>query len=343
MLRALLTRSYAAPRPVASAQNSTSTSTSSGDAASRAAAAGKVRKTGKLRLDDLVCSLYPQYSKRLVQSWILQGKVVVQDRVVDKAGTPVSPTAKVIVNAVEQRFVCRAGFKLEKALAHFGVDVTGKACLDSGQSTGGFTDCLLQSGAARVFGVDVGYGQLHEKVRVDPRVTVIERCNLRYMTRDTLGGALVDIACLDLSFISVLKVIPAVMGVLKPDVGAELVVLIKPQFEAGREQVESGGVVRDPKVHEMVIERVSAGIEAWGFRRGGVTESPIRGEKSGNTEFLAYFVRDPSVPITADTSTMAVPGQEEAGGDEGRAARGAPGSPRGRGRDGEAGGSGGPC
>jgi len=136
-------------------------------------------------------------------------------------------------------------------------------------------------------------------VRVDPRVVVIERCNLRHLSPEQLGGTKVDIACLDLSFISVLKVLPAVMGVLSPTDGAELVILIKPQFEAGREHVETGGLVRDPKVHQLVIDSVSSGVRAWGFRHEGVTESPIKGDKSGNTEFLAYFVRDTSIPVTA--------------------------------------------
>jgi len=237
----------------------------------------------------------PTLSRNVIQSWILQGKVSVDGRVVNKAGTPVAPGAKVVLTAEEPKYVCRAGHKLEAALAHFELDPTGLTCLDSGQSTGGFTDCLLQHGADRVYGVDVGYGQVADKVRRDPRVTVIERYNVRHLKLEDLPSQ-VDLASLDLAFISVLKVIPAVVRVLRPAPEGKLLVLIKPQFEAGRAQVQSGGVVRDPQVHKDVVERVSAGIEAFGFTRKGVMESPLKGDKSGNTEFLALFTREVARP-----------------------------------------------
>ncbi|GFH31566.1 S4 RNA-binding domain-containing protein [Haematococcus lacustris] len=183
-----------------------------------------------------------------------------------------------------------AGLKLEAALAHFGVDVHGLVCLDSGQSTGGFTDCLLQHGAAHVYGVDVGYGQLADKVRRDERVTALERFNLRYLNPTDLPQQ-VDLATLDLAFISVLKVIPAVVSVLKPSPAGQLLVLIKPQFEAGPEHVKAGGLVRSAAVHRDVIARVTQGICEAGFECRGVIESPLKGDRSGNTEFLAHFTR----------------------------------------------------
>lgn len=208
-----------------------------------------------------------------------------------KAGTPVPKNAVVRINARSLKYVCRAGHKLEAALDAFNIDPAGLTALDAGLSTGGFTDCLLQRGAARVFGVDVGHGQVAGSIAQDPRVVVMERTNLRHLKPEDLPCK-VDLVTLDLAFISVLKVLPAVAGVLRPDGGARLVVLIKPQFEAGRASVGAGGVVRDPKVHAEVIARVSAGAEAFGLRRRGLIESPLKGDKGGNTEFLALFEHD---------------------------------------------------
>lgn len=213
----------------------------------------------------------------------MQGLVLVNDTVVAKAGTPVMEDACIRVNVEEPRYVSRAGLKLEKALEAFGIDVRGMTALDAGLSTGGFADCLLQHGASKVYGIDVGYGQVHEKLRRDPRVVIMERTNLRSLSS---VGELVDIITLDLSFISVLKVMPAVVSLLKP--GGQLVVLIKPQFEAGRQEIGRGGIIKDPAVHERVIKCVVVGIESYGFVSHGVIESPITGA-SGNKEFLAYF------------------------------------------------------
>lgn len=215
----------------------------------------------------------------------MQGKVLVNGKIVTKSGTPVALDAHVELTVQELKYVGRAGFKLEKALDTFGIDVKDLVVMDAGLSTGGFTDCLLQRGAKRVYGVDVGYGQVHEKIRTDPRVVVMERINLRHL--ESLPE-LVDLVTLDLSFISVLKVMDAVLRVLKPQ--GSLVVLIKPQFEAGRDEVETGGLITDPEVHEKVLKEVTSGICARGFELKGTTESPILGS-SGNKEFLAYFVR----------------------------------------------------
>eukprot|EP00798_Chlamydomonas_sp_ICE-L_P022155 gene22155-29217_t len=263
------------------------------------------QKAGKVRLDEACVQLYPQYSRKLIQSLILSNKVLVNGQPLSKAGQAVRNDAKIEINAEIPKYVCRGGLKLEAALEKFGIDVTGMVALDSGQSTGGFTDCLLQAGAATVVGIDCGYAQLHERMRRDERVVVMEKFNLRYLTPADIAPHQIDIATLDLSFISVLKVIPAVASVLKGE-GSQLVVLIKPQFEAGRAQVGNKGVVKDPKVHKEVVDRVTNGIEAMGFKRMGLMDSPIRGDKSGNLEFLAHFIRTGEVIPTGE----AVPTEE---------------------------------
>lgn len=240
----------------------------------------------KKRLDQLVQEQQPQYSKTQIQSWIMQGKIKVEGQIVTKPGTMIDESALLTFDIQEPKFVSRAGFKLEKALDHFGVDVTGYAVMDAGLSTGGFTDCLLQRGAIKVYGVDVGYGQVAEKIRKDPRVHLMERTNLREV-RDL--GEPVDLVTLDLSFISVLKVMDAVNAVLKPN--GKLLVLIKPQFEARKEDVGRGGIIKDDKVHQQVIERVRTGIEYYGFTCQGITDSPIEGA-TGNKEFLGYFIKN---------------------------------------------------
>lgn len=240
----------------------------------------------KKRLDLIIQERYPNLSRNQIQSFILQRKVKVNDQIVDKAGTQVLPDAKIDLENETPKFVSRAGFKLEGALDNFKINVTGLVVLDAGISTGGFTDCLLQRDAKRVYGVDVGFGIVHEKLRHDPRVILYEKTNLRYL--DSLPE-LVDLATLDLSFISLLKVMPAVCKLLKPD--ARIITLIKPQFEAEREEIRRGGIVRDEEVHKKVIEKIKSGISAFGFEMIDLMESPIRGDKSGNKEFLALFRR----------------------------------------------------
>ncbi|KAG2672678.1 hypothetical protein I3760_13G053900 [Carya illinoinensis] len=239
----------------------------------------------KRRLDEICLERFQQYSRTFIQSWILQGKVFVDGKVVNKAGTPVSEKAVVQIMAEVPKYVCRAGYKLEAAIEQLGIDVSGKVALDSGLSTGGFADCLLQYGASFVYGVDVGYGQVAEKIRRHERVCVIERRNLRYLSELPQK---VDLVTLDLSFISILLVMPAVVSVMKED--ASLVTLVKPQFEARRSQVGSGGIVRDPTVHQEVLEKIITGVENFGFCSKGWIESPLKGAE-GNTEFLVYFSR----------------------------------------------------
>jgi len=241
----------------------------------------------KKRLDVRVHELYPQYSRRQIQSWIMQGKIIVDDKVVTKSGHQVADDVVIVIKAEPPKFVSRAGFKLEKALDFFAIDVTDLVVLDAGLSTGGFADCLLQRGAKKIYGIDVGYGQVHEKIRQHEQVEVIERTNLRN-TDEVLDYVheKVDLVTLDLSFISILKVMETVVSVLKN--GGQLVTLIKPQFESERHEVGKGGIVKDEKIHKKVIEQVTSGIKKMGFELIGVTDSPITGA-TGNKEFLAYF------------------------------------------------------
>ncbi|KAG6553259.1 hypothetical protein Mapa_004993 [Marchantia paleacea] len=241
----------------------------------------------KRRLDEVCVEKFPQFSRTMIQSWILQGKVTVDGKPAAKAGAPVLSSSTIIIDAEIPKFVCRAGYKLEAAIEHFKCDIEGKVALDAGLSTGGFTDCLLQYGASFVYGVDVGYGQVAEKIRQERRVCVMERTNLRYLAD---LPQLVDIVTLDLAFISILLVMPAVLAAMKPE--ATLIALIKPQFEARKSQVGSGGVVRDPEVHKEVVARVVHGVEACGFNCEGWIQSPLKGAE-GNIEFLACFNRQP--------------------------------------------------
>ncbi|KAM3326049.1 putative rRNA methyltransferase YqxC [Capsicum chacoense] len=239
----------------------------------------------KRRLDELCLERFQQYSRTFIQSWILQGKVLVDGKVITKAGSQIPDKAVVEIMAEIPKYVCRGGHKLEAAIENLEIDVAGKVALDSGLSTGGFTDCLLQYGTSFVYGVDVGYGQVADKIRRDERVSVIERTNLRYLSELPQK---VDLVTLDLSFISILLVMPAVVNLMKDE--ATLVTLIKPQFEARRSQVGGGGIVRDPLVHQEVIEKILNGVQNHGFQCKGWIESPLKGAE-GNKEFLACFNR----------------------------------------------------
>ncbi len=239
----------------------------------------------KKRLDTIIHEQNPDLSKSQIQSWIMQGKVKVDDKIITKPGTMLNETVHVSYDIEQPKYVSRAGFKLEKALEHFAIDVHDLVVLDAGLSTGGFTDCLLQHGAKKVYGIDVGYGQVHEKIRHDPRVIVKERTNLRTLTQ---LEEKVDMVTLDLSFISVLKVMPAINELLKPQ--GKLIVLIKPQFEGKKEDVGAGGIIKDERIHERIVNQVTQGIAFYGYTCHGVSESPITGTM-GNKEFLAYFSR----------------------------------------------------
>lgn len=239
----------------------------------------------KLRLDQLVFERGFTESRERAKTTVMSGLVFVNGQRVDKPGTPVSPDAAIEVHGEAIPFVSRGGFKLDKALKVFSIDPEGLVCIDCGASTGGFTDVLLQHGAAKVYAVDVGYGQLAWKLRNDPRVVNLERTNLRYVTSEQIPEKL-DLAVMDVSFISVRLVIPAVKELLKPD--ADFVCLIKPQFEAGRDEVGKKGVVREAATHLEVIESVLCFARENGWSVMGLDFSPIRGPE-GNIEFICHL------------------------------------------------------
>jgi 23S rRNA (cytidine1920-2'-O)/16S rRNA (cytidine1409-2'-O)-methyltransferase len=236
----------------------------------------------KVPLDTLLTQRGLANSRQKAQALIMAGQVLVDGQVVDKPGTRIPEGAQVSVRA-GLGYVGRGGVKLEHALERFRVEVAGKIAADVGASTGGFTDCLLQRGARRVYAIDVGYGQLAWRLRQDPRVVVYERTNIRYL--EGLPEP-VDLATIDVSFISLELVWPHLVKLLEP--GAGILALVKPQFEAGREQVGRGGVVKDPQVHRQVLERVIQGAWKEGLRLRGVTASPLKGP-AGNVEFFVYL------------------------------------------------------
>ena len=236
----------------------------------------------KERLDKLLVSRGLVQSRERARALILAGKVVVGDHAVDKAGAQVAADADLRLKGEDIPFVSRGGLKLAAGLDALGVAVAGLVALDVGASTGGFTDCLLQRGAVRVYAVDVGYGQLAWKLREDSRVVNLERTNIRHLTPDALPER-PQLGVIDASFISLDKVLPATLALLAPE--ATIVALIKPQFEVGRGEVGKGGVVREPGQHRRVVEQVRQTAEALGCRVLGVVESPILGPK-GNREFL---------------------------------------------------------
>ena len=243
----------------------------------------------KERLDVLLVSLGLAESRAKAQATIMAGEVYVNGQKADKSGMEVDITSNIEVRGSACPYVSRGGLKLEKALRNFGVDPTGYVCSDSGASTGGFTDCLLQQGASKVFAIDVGYGQLAWKIRNDPRVVVMERTNIRYVTLEDLGEPL-DLSVIDVSFISLSLVLPVVKTLLKPT--GQVLCLIKPQFEAGKDKVGKKGVVRDPAVHEEVLQNFISLAKSRDFTIRNLTFSPVKGPE-GNIEFLAHLSMQP--------------------------------------------------
>ncbi|MBS7227439.1 MAG: TlyA family RNA methyltransferase [Oscillospiraceae bacterium] len=241
--------------------------------------------SGKTRLDVLLVERGLQETRQKAQATIMSGLVYVDGRKVDKAGTAVPDDARLEVRGSALRYVSRGGLKLEKAISAFRLSLDGALCADIGASTGGFTDCMLQNGAAKVYAVDVGYGQLDWKLRNDARVVCMERTNARYLDREQIPDEL-DFASVDVSFISLRLILPAVHGLLKA--GGHVACLIKPQFEAGREKVGKKGVVRDPAVHLEVLEQFLQNAKESGFTVLDITYSPIRGPE-GNIEYLGYL------------------------------------------------------
>ena len=238
----------------------------------------------KERLDILVLKNGLAPSREQAKRLIMEGKIRVDSHLEDKPGMQFKIDSKIELVGEKMPYVSRGGFKLEKAISCFGIDLSDKHCIDIGASTGGFTDCMLQNGASHVISVDVGYGQLDYRLRTDERVKVMERTNFRYLKPEDIGERMDFFSC-DVSFISLSKVLPAVRPIMKDE--GEGVCLIKPQFEAGREKVGKKGVVRDPAVHIEVIYNVFSYIKESGFFVKGLSFSPIRGPE-GNIEYLVY-------------------------------------------------------
>jgi 23S rRNA (cytidine1920-2'-O)/16S rRNA (cytidine1409-2'-O)-methyltransferase len=244
----------------------------------------------KIRLDKLLVERGLAKSRERAQALLLAGKVLVNGQRIDKSGAAVDPDCEIRLLGEDLKYVSRGGLKLERALQHWKIDVSGKACLDVGTSTGGFTDCLLQHGALRVIAVDTGHGQIDFKLRQDPRVRLLEKTNARYLTRQQLPET-VNFIAVDVSFISVTLVLPPVIAAAFGDSKSAraLVVLIKPQFEAGREHVGKGGIVRDPGIQNEAVEKVRKSVASLSPRSLDVIDSPILGAE-GNKEFLLYAV-----------------------------------------------------
>ena len=238
----------------------------------------------KVRLDQLVVDRGLLPSRERARAMILAGQVTVDGQIVSKAGAQIDPVAAITVLAPDHPYVGRGGLKLAHALDTFGIAVEGREALDIGASTGGFTDVLLQRGVARVVALDVGHGQLDWRLRNEPRVVVIEHFNARHLTPADLPGP-VDVVCIDVSFISLRHILPVIPPVVRP--GADIVALVKPQFEAGRSEAGSG-VVRDDAVRARVVEEIRVAAAAVGLTPAGVTPSPITGQK-GNVEFLLHL------------------------------------------------------
>ena len=237
----------------------------------------------KKRLDILTVEKGLAPSRQKAQSLIMAGQVLVNGEPVTKPGSFFPPTSDIKAKSAPHPFVSRGGVKLAGALKHYQLDASARICLDVGASTGGFTDCLLQDGAARVYAVDVGYGQLAWQLRQDPRVEVIERMNIRHMPRELVPEP-IEMATIDVSFISLKIVVPAILKFLQP--GADILALIKPQFEVGKTQVGKGGVVRDPVLHRQVIESLSGFFSGLGL----ICESPVPSPISGPKGNIEYFI-----------------------------------------------------
>ena len=244
----------------------------------------------KIRLDKLLVERGLTTSRERAQALILAGKVLVDEQKIEKAGATVNSESLVRLLGEDLRYVSRGGLKLEKAIQHWHINLQGKICLDIGASTGGFSDCMLQHGAAKVIAVDTGYGQMNFKLRNDPRLRLLEKTNARYLQATDLGEP-VDFIAMDVAFISATLVLPAVIAAAfangSSNRAREIVVLVKPQFEAGRELVGKGGIVRDPSTQQAAIAKVKSSIEALGGEAAESIDSPILGGE-GNREFLLH-------------------------------------------------------
>ena len=256
----------------------------------------------KDRLDVLLVKKGLAPSREKAKTMIMEGNVFVNNNREDKAGSTFSEDCQIEIHGTTLKYVSRGGLKLEKAMTHFGITLEDKVCMDIGASTGGFTDCMLQNGAKKVYAVDVGYGQFAWKLRQDPRVVCMEKTNIRYVTPQDIADVL-DFASVDVSFISLTKVLPAARELLAAN--GQMVCLIKPQFEAGREKVGKKGVVRDIKVHEEVVSNILSFALANGFSVLNLEFSPIKGPE-GNIEYLVYLEKAEETHLADKVDMMAV-------------------------------------
>ncbi len=256
----------------------------------------------KERLDVLLVKKGLAPSREKAKTMIMEGNVFVNNNREDKAGSTFPEDCQIEVHGTTLKYVSRGGLKLEKAMTHFGITLEDKVCMDIGASTGGFTDCMLQNGAKKVYAVDVGYGQFAWKLRQDPRVVCMEKTNIRYVTPQDIADVL-DFASVDVSFISLTKVLPAARELLAAN--GQMVCLIKPQFEAGREKVGKKGVVRDIKVHEEVVSNILSFALANGFSVLNLEFSPIKGPE-GNIEYLVYLEKSEETHLADEVDMMAV-------------------------------------
>ena len=254
----------------------------------------------KERLDVLLVQRGLAPSREKAKTMIMEGNVFVNNTREDKAGSLFPDDCNIEIHGNTLKYVSRGGLKLEKAMTHFGITLDGKVCMDIGASTGGFTDCMLQNGARKVYSVDVGYGQFAWVLRQDPRVVCMEKTNIRYVTPEQLGEPL-DLSVVDVSFISLKIVLPAIQKLLKPT--GQVLCLIKPQFEAGRDKVGKKGVVREKSTHKEVLDDFVSLADSLGFKILGLTFSPVKGPE-GNIEFLGHLSLDEVVGICPDTALV---------------------------------------
>lgn len=240
----------------------------------------------KIRIDKLLFDKGLAPSRERAQAFIMAGRVLVNHQKIEKSGIKVAPDSEISITGLDQPYVSRGGLKLEKAIKSFHIPIANRIIIDIGASTGGFTDCLLQHGAAFIFSIDTGYNQLVWKLKRDDRVKSLEKTNFRYLEMESIG-TFVDIIVIDVSFISLRKILPNCLRFLVK--GGELIMLIKPQFEAGREHVKKGGIVSDAKTHAEIVDGILEFSNSLGFQTIEVDRSPITGKKSGNKEFLAHL------------------------------------------------------
>ncbi|MDQ0507752.1 23S rRNA (cytidine1920-2'-O)/16S rRNA (cytidine1409-2'-O)-methyltransferase [Peptoniphilus ivorii] len=254
----------------------------------------------KERADVLLHNKNLAPSREKAKKMIMAGEVFIGTERIEKPGQMIDVSEEIRVKGHSLKYVSRGGFKLEKIIQMHRIDLNGKVCMDIGSSTGGFTDCMLQNGAKKVYAVDVGYNQLDYQLRTDPRVVVMERTNIRHLPKEAVPDA-VDFVSIDVSFISLELVLPRAVLFLKED--AKIAALIKPQFEAGKEKVGKGGIVTDPKVHREVLEKIVQLVSDCGMYIESLTHSPIQGS-SGNTEFLMLLSADPRAETAADIDSV---------------------------------------